>query len=323
MRELIESLKSSESLVQKKAIGDIWKYFPKACQISGENVLLGDDAAAIKFDDHYLLLAGEGVFQPLIESNPYLAGRTSVLTNVNDIYSMGGRPVAIVDVLFSSDSKSTEEILRGISDNAARYKVPVVGGHISQDAQCTSLSVFILGKAKNLLSSFNAKDGDDLVFISNSKGKFVSGFNFWDSSSMLGDEEVLDNLELIAEIAEEGLADTAKDVSMAGLIGSILMLLESSQRGALLNLDKIPKPCEVSLKEWLLAFPSFGFIMSLRPENTDKVKDKFQKRGLKCEKIGQVTSDMKVSFVNKAGEKELFWNLRTTPFIGVGDSVPN
>jgi len=323
MRELIESLKSSESLVQKKAIGDIWKYFPKACQISGENVLLGDDAAAIKFDDHYLLLAGEGVFQPLIESNPYLAGRTSVLTNVNDIYSMGGRPVAIVDVLFSSDSKSTEEILRGISDNAARYKVPVVGGHISQDAQCTSLSVFILGKAKNLLSSFNAKDGDDLVFISNSKGKFVSGFNFWDSSSMLGDEEVLDNLELIAEIAEEGLADTAKDVSMAGLIGSILMLLESSQRGALLNLDKIPKPCEVPLKEWLLAFPSFGFIMSLRPENTDKVKDKFQKRGLKCEKIGQVTSDMKVSFVNKAGEKELFWNLRTTPFIGVGDSIPN
>jgi len=323
MRELIESLKSSESLVQKKAIRDIWKYFPKACQISGEDVLLGDDAAAIKFDDHYLLLAGEGVFQPLIESNPYLAGRTSVLTNVNDIYSMGGRPVAIVDVLFSSDSKSTEEILRGISDNAARYKVPVVGGHISQDTQCSSLSVFILGKAKNLLSSFNAKDGDDLVFISNSKGKFVSGFNFWDSSSMLGDEEVLDDLELIAEIAEEGLADTAKDVSMAGLIGSILMLLESSQRGALLNLDKIPKPCEVPLKEWLLAFPSFGFIMSLRPENTDKVKDKFQKRGLKCEKIGQVTSDMKVSFVNKAGEKELFWNLRTTPFIGVGDSIPN
>ncbi|MCZ6864869.1 MAG: sll0787 family AIR synthase-like protein [Candidatus Dadabacteria bacterium] len=320
---MIESLKSSESLVQKKAIGDIWKYFPKACQISGEDVLLGDDAAAIKFDDHYLLLAGEGVFQPLIESNPYLAGRTSVLANVNDIYSMGGRPVAIVDVLFSSDSKSTEEILRGISDNAARYKVPVVGGHISQDTQCSSLSVFILGKAKNLLSSFNAKDGDDLVFISNSKGKFVSGFNFWDSSSMLGDEEVLDDLELIAEIAEEGLADTAKDVSMAGLIGSILMLLESSQRGALLNLDKIPKPCEVPLKEWLLAFPSFGFIMSLRPENTDKVKDKFQKRGLKCEKIGQVTSDMKVSFVNKAGEKELFWNLRTTPFIGVGDPIPN
>ena len=323
MQELIESLKSSESLVQKKAICDVWKYVPKACQIGGEDVLLGDDAAAIKFDDHYLLLAGEGVYQPLLQSNPYLAGRTSVLTNVNDIYSMGGRPIAIVDVLFSSDTISTEEILRGISDNAVRYKVPVVGGHISQDSEYPSLSVFILGKAKNLLTSFNAKDGDDLVFISNSKGKFVSGFNFWDSSSMLGDEAVLDDLELIAEVAEEGLAGTAKDVSMAGLIGSILMLLESSRKGALLNIDTIPKPCEVPLKEWLLAFPSFGFIMSLRPENTDKVKDKFQKRGLSCEKIGQVSSDMKVSFMNKAGEKELFWNFKTTPLIGVGDSMPN
>ena len=323
MQELIESLKSSESLVQKKAICDVWKYIPKACQVGGEDVLLGDDAAAIKFDDQYLLLAGEGVHQPLLKSNPYLAGRTSVLTNVNDIYSMGGRPIAIVDVLFSSDTISTEEILRGISDNAVRYKVPVVGGHISRDSECPSLSVFILGKAKNLLTSFNAKGGDDLVFISNSKGKFVSGFNFWDSSSMMSDKEVLKDLELIAEIAEEGLADTAKDVSMAGLIGSILMLLESSRKGALLNIDTIPKPCEVPLKEWLLAFPSFGFIMSLRPENTDKVKDKFHKQGLSCEKIGKVTLDMNITFANSEEEKELFWDLKKTPLIGIGNSIPN
>jgi hypothetical protein len=32
---------------------------------------------------------------------------------------------------------------------------------------------------------------------------------------------------------------------------------------------------------------------------------------------------MKVSFVNKAGEKELFWDLKTTPLIGVGDPILN
>jgi AIR synthase-related protein len=319
MRELIESLKSSEGLVQKRAISDIWKYLPTTSNINGEEVLLGDDAAAIKSDDHYLLIAGEGVYHPLLKSNPYLAGRTSVLANVNDIYSMGGRPIAIVDVLSSSNNNETKEVLRGISDNARRYKVPVVGGHISQDADCSSLCVFILGKAKNILSSFNAKEGDDLVFVSNSRGNFVSGFNFWDSSSMLKDEEVLDDLELIVEIAEEELADTAKDVSMAGLIGSILMLLESSQKGALLNIDSIPKPCEVPLKDWLLAFPSYGFIFSLRPENTDKVKAKFYNKGLSCENIGRVTSDMKVAFVNKENEKELFWDLNTNPLIGVGN----
>ncbi len=319
MRELIESLRTSESLVQKQAISDVWKYLPKTSTINGNEVLLGDDTAAIKSDDHYLLIAGEGVYPPLLKSNPYLAGRTSVLTNVNDIYSMGGRPIAIVDVLFSSSMDNTKEALKGINDNAERYKVPVVGGHISQDSECSSLSVFILGKAKNLLSSFNAKEGDDLLFVSNSKGKFVSGFNFWDSSSMLTDEEVVEDLELIAQIAEEGLADAAKDVSMAGLIGSVLMLLESSQKGALINIDNIPKPCEVPLKDWLLAFPSYGFIFSLRPENNDKVKDKFMKKGLTCESIGKVTSDMKVTFINKENEKELFWDLNTNPLIGVGN----
>ena len=109
MRELIESLKSSEGLVQKKAISDIWKYLPTTSNINGEEVLLGDDAAAIKSDDHYLLIAGEGVYHPLLKSNPYLAGRTSVLANVNDIYSMGGRPIAIVDVLSSSNNNEQPE----------------------------------------------------------------------------------------------------------------------------------------------------------------------------------------------------------------------
>jgi len=323
MRELIDNLKSTENLTQKKLISDVWKYFPKESQANKGDVLLGDDAAAIKYEDHYLLLAGEGVYQPLIESNPYLAGRTSVLTNVSDIYAMGGRPIAIVDVICSSGSDLTSEVLRGISDNAKRYRVPVVGGHISEDAQQPSLSVFILGKAQNLLSSFNAQEGDDLVCITNSKGKFVSGFNFWDSSSMLDSQEAVSHLDLLVELAEEGVADAAKDISMAGLIGSILMLLESSQKGALLYIDSIPKPCEIPLKEWLLTFPSYGFVLSLRPENTIKVKDKFHRRGLTCENIGKVTSDMKITFVNKEDQKELFWDLNTTPYIGVGNSKNN
>lgn len=323
MRELIENLKSSESLIQKRAISDLWKYIPQTSLIEGSDVLLGDDTAAIKSGDNYLLVAGEGVYQPLLNSNPYLAGRTSVLTNVNDIYSMGGRPLAIVDVLFSSDSHTTKEVLTGINDNSKRYKVPIVGGHISDDSECSSLSVFILGKAANILSSFNAKEGDDLLFVSNTNGKFVPGFKFWDSSSMLSEDRVLDDLEIIAEIADEGLADSAKDVSMAGLIGSVLMLLESSQKGAVINIDSIPKPCEVALQDWMLAFPSYGFVFSLRPENTPKVKEKFIKKGLSSEVIGNVTGDMKLEFKNKENQKEIFWDLLKTPYIGVGKSTGN
>lgn len=321
MQDLIQHLQSSARLVQKQDIREIWNYFPKNCQVDGNEILLGDDAAAIKSEDGYLLLAAEGVYQPLLRSDPYLAGRTSVLTNVNDIYAMGGMPIAITDVLFSPDSENAGEILRGIRDNAARYDVPVVGGHISQNAECPALSVFILGKAKKLLTSFNAQAGDELIFISNLKGKFIAGFNFWDSSSTIEGREATRQLEAFSEIAEDGIADTAKDVSMAGLIGSILMLLEGSGKGAELNINNIPRPFEVPLNEWLLTFPSFGFILSLRPEKTSIVKDKFSKLGIACESIGIVTTEKNVYFVDDGSEKELFWDLNKRPLTGLNETI--
>ncbi len=317
MQELIQNIRSSERLFQKRAINDVWKHFPASSRVGAAEVLLGDDAAAIKTEDGYLLLAGEGVYPPLVAENPYLAGRTSVLTNVSDIYAMGGRPVAVLDVVFSSSAENASEILRGIKDNAERYGVPVVGGHITTDAEHPSLSVFILGKAKNLLTSFGAREGDDLVFIYNPKGKFVSGFNFWDSSSMLEGREALEHLEAISSLADDGAADAAKDVSMAGLIGSILMLLESSGKGADINVDAIPRPFEVPLGEWLLAFPSYGFILSLRPGKTPAVKERFHALGLTCENIGTVTADSKVYFVDGESRKWLLWDFRNEALIGL------
>ncbi len=321
MQELISALRSSPRLDQKRKLQTLWHQFPQVCEVNSNDVMLGDDAAAIKAQDGYLLLAAEGVYPPLLKSNPYLAGRTSVLTNVSDIYAMGGRPLAIVNVLFASDFEELSEVLRGIKDNASCYKVPVVGGHLTEEKGVSSLSVFILGKAKNLLSSFNAQVDDDLVFISNFKGKFYSGFNFWDSSSNLGGEQALEYLELLPQIAEDGLSDSAKDVSMAGLIGSILTLLECSGKGAAVYVDKILAPFEVPLKDWLLTFPSFGFVLSLRPHNTPKVEDRFRKLDLICERIGKVTGDRKVFFIDDRGDRELLWDFDIEPLIGLKINV--
>ncbi|MGH7801130.1 MAG: sll0787 family AIR synthase-like protein [Thermodesulfobacteriota bacterium] len=316
MQELISALRSSPRLTQKGKLKNLWRLIPQVSQVDGNDVILGDDAAAIKTRDGYLLLAGEGVYPPLLKSNPYLAGRTSVLTNVNDIYAMGGRPLAIVDVLFGSDFEEVNEVLRGISENASRYNVPVVGGHLTQEIGISSLSVFILGRAEKLLSGFNAEVDDDLVFVSNFKGKFYSGSNFWDSSSNLSGEEAIKQLELLPQSAEDGLADAAKDVSMAGLIGSILMLVEGSGKGAEIYVDKIPAPFEVPLKEWFLTFPSYGFILSLRPHSLPKVQERFKKLGLICEQIGKVTSGNQVFFDSDTGDRNLFWDLSVEPLIG-------
>jgi hypothetical protein len=316
VKNIIRTLKSSTRLVQKQYLAGLWKYLPVAPSIDGNDILLGDDAAAIKSGDGYLLLAAEGVYQPLLSSNPYLAGRTSVLTNVNDIYAMGGRPVALVDVLFSKDEGSAGEVLRGIRDNAERYGVPVVGGHTTLDAESGSLSVFILGKAERLLSGFGARPGDDILLATALEGKFYPAFNFWDSSSGLTASDLVWQLEILPGLAESGLADAARDVSMAGLAGSALMILESSRAGAEIYLDRIPVPAEVPLRKWLLTFPSYGFVISSRPGKTQYIKNRFGDAGLVCETIGRVTDDSRV-FFKEGGEKELFWDFREEPLIGV------
>ncbi|MCH8029926.1 MAG: sll0787 family AIR synthase-like protein [Candidatus Dadabacteria bacterium] len=317
MQELISALRSSPQLAHKEKLRNLWHLLPRVSEVDGNEVILGDDAAAIKTQNGYLLLAAEGVYPPLLRSNPYLAGRTSVLANVNDIYAMGGRPLAVVDVIFGSHFEEVDQVLRGIMDNSTRYRVPLVGGHLTSEAGFSSVSVFILGRAVKLLSSFDAAVDDDLVFISNLNGKFYSGFNFWDSSSSLSDEEALGQLELLPLIAEDGLADAAKDISMAGLIGSILMFLEGSGKGAEIYIDRIPRPFEIPLKQWFLSFPSFGFILSLKPFNTPKLKKRFEKLDLVCKRIGKVTLGHRVFFVNDNGKKELFWDLSIRPFIGL------
>jgi AIR synthase-related protein len=326
VKNLIRTLKSSTRLVQKQHLAGLWRYFPLSPRIDGNDILLGDDAAAIKSGEGFLLLAAEGVYQPLLDSNPYLAGRTSVLTNVNDIYAMGGRPVALVDVLFSKNESSAGEALRGIRDNADRYGVPVVGGHTTLDAEAGSLSVFILGKAERLLSGFNARPDDDILLATALDGRFYASFNFWDSSSGLSVSDLVRQLEILPGLAESGLADAARDVSMAGLIGSTLMMLESSKAGAEIFIDRIPAPADVPLQKWLLTFPSYGFVISSRPGKTQYIKERFRDAGLACETIGRVINDSRVFFTN-GNEKEVFWDFGEEPLIGVnpknGEKVKN
>jgi AIR synthase-related protein len=317
MQELIAALRSSPRLAQKSELEVLWQFFPRVCRIGDEQVLLGDDAAAVNSADGFLLFAAEGVYPPLLEADPYLAGRASVLANVNDIYAMGGRPLAILDVMLAQGMREATEMLRGVNDNALRYNVPVIGGHFGVGTQADSLAVFIIGRARRLLSSFNAAPGDDLVVVWNPRGTFHAQFGFWDSSSTLTGPQAITQLELLPRLAEEGLADSAKDVSMAGIIGTVLMLLEASARGARISPENISTPPGVQLADWLLSFLSYGFVLSLRPNLTTAAHGRFRDMGILCERIGNVTADHQVIFIDSAGNKHLFWDLNARPFSGL------
>ena len=52
----------------------------------------------------------------------------------------------------------------------------------------------------------------------------------------------------------------AKDVSMAGVVGTLGMLAEASGCGAVLDVAAVPRPAAASVGDWLTCFPGFAML---------------------------------------------------------------
>ena len=146
------------------------------------------------------------------------------------------------------------------------------------------------------------------------RGHYQDPYPYWNASTESPSIRLREDLELLPYIAEAGLSQAAKDISMAGIIGTALMLLECSQVGAVIDIESIPRPQDIELVKWLTSFPSYGFILSVSSENVDKVKALFTSREIACNVIGRVTQNKKIVLNYNADEAEL-WDLEKEAFI--------
>jgi len=270
-------------------------------------IWLGDDCAAIADGESYLLLAAEGLWPPLVETDPWFAGWCAVLVNVSDIYAMGGRPLAVVDALWSSSIEQADLLWQGMIAASKAFDVPIVGGHSNCHSSYGALSVAILGRATHLISSFTAKPGHLLVLATQLTGQLHSQYPFWDGATQAAPADLQRQLAVLPAIAEQGLCQTGKDVSMGGILGTTLMLLETSGCGAVLDVSTIPRPASVPFAQWLRCFPSYGFLLSVAPADLDALQHCFQQEGITCEAIGSITTEPQL--ILKAGtETAVFWD---------------
>jgi AIR synthase-related protein len=325
LHALVERLRESRGFRHKTdiagVVASLASRLPNGTRDLAQAVAVGDDCAAIADGDGYLLLAIEGLVSDFIETMPWFAGYSSVMVNISDVYAMGGRPLAVVDALWSDGLESAEQILAGMAAASSAYGVPVVGGHSNTRSAEPQLAVSILGRARALLSSFNARPGDSLVMAVDLRGRFEDPYPFWNASVGAPAERLRDDLELLPQLAESGLCEAAKDISMAGVLGTSLMLLECSGVGARIDLDAIPRPEGVDFERWLSAFPSYGFLLSVRDEHVDEVHACFAQRGLACATIGSVDASREV-LLTQQGDAALLWNFRESAFIGAPVGEP-
>lgn len=318
LSSLVAHLQSSIGILHKQDIqilADILRqYQPES---SGKAVLLGDDCAAIAEGDSYLLLASEGMMPFFVEQDPWFAGWSAVMVNVSDIYAMGGRPIAIVDSLWSQSPERSQPLWAGMQAAAQAYQVPIVGGHTNCQSVYNALAVSILGRAQRLITSFDAQPEQLLLMVIDLKGAMHPHYPFWNAATTADPRQLRADLALLPYLAETGLCLAGKDISMGGVIGTTLMLLETSACGAILDLDAIPRPVGATLETWLTAFPSYGFLLSVDRHHANQVQTLFQNQQLVCAVIGEVNNTSEL-VLRSHQESICFWNLAEQPLTGFG-----
>ncbi|MFC7051136.1 sll0787 family AIR synthase-like protein [Hansschlegelia quercus] len=284
--------------------------------LSGSSVVpVGDDCAAIPQEDGFLLLAIEGFMNAFVERDPWFAGWCGVMVNLSDVAAMGGRPIAIVDAIWAAGEDKAAPVLEGMRVAAERYGVPIVGGHTNLDCDRGQLSVAVLGRAKALLTSFDARPGDRLIAAIDLRGRYREPFDNWEAATDAPAERLRGDLALLPAIAEAGLCRAAKDISQAGVVGTAAMLAECSGVGIEIDLACIPHPESVVMDRWLRSFPSFGYLLAVAPDNISKVVDLFGRRGIAAADIGAVNRGGKVE-IAADGHRATVWDFGERPLIG-------
>ncbi|PYE15180.1 putative N-acetyltransferase (TIGR04045 family) [Williamsia limnetica] len=229
----------------------------------GPSGFRGDDGTPVPGTD--MIAACDAIIPSMVERDPEWAGWCAVLVNLNDLSAMGATPVGLLDAVGAPTRSQLTRIIRGMAKAAAAWNVPVLGGH-TQAGVPSSLSVTALGRTSTPIPAGGGKVGHEVRLTADLGGGWRQGYagHQWDSTS----HRSADQLTAMSSFVQRAAPAAAKDVSMAGLVGTTGMLAEASGTGAVLDVGDIPRPDGVPLGQWITAFPGFAMITTDSPGHT-------------------------------------------------------
>ncbi len=307
LKRIISTCRKYQGFLRKNPLGEILKIF-------GDFSL--EDAGFFEIEDYKIVASTDGIIEGLVKLNPYMAGLYSVLVNVNDIVAKGAQPIGYMNVISSSHKKNRIKMANGVKKGIDLFGLKLLKGHLHPDHSYESIDASVIGVTENLISGCDAKVDDEIIMaidlVGSAKSKiWIKCFDSLTSSSQ---EEIRRKISSMITIGQRHLANASRDISASGIIGSLSMMCESSEVGALCDLEKIPRPKRYELLNWLMIYPSMGFIIST--VNPEKCCDILEEGGFTTGRVGVITSDKKVVLTLK-DEKGVFIDLNRESVFGL------
>jgi putative N-acetyltransferase (TIGR04045 family) len=221
----------------------------------------GDDGVPVPGSD--VVACVDAITPSMVQRDPEWAGWCGMLVTAHDLAAMGAEPVGALDALGAADPEHAEQVLAGIRGGSEALGLPVLGGH-TQLGVPAALSVTGVGRASAPVPAGGGRPGDALALTADLAGQWRPGYagRQWDSTSWRTRDELAPMLSAVRHARPHA----AKDVSMAGLVGTVAMLAEASGTGAELDVAAVPRPPAATMSDWLTCFPGMAFITADAPD---------------------------------------------------------
>ena len=291
---------------------------------SGDQVICGpgENAGIVAIDEKLALAFKMESHNHPSFIEPFNGAATGVGGILRDVFTMGARPIAVMNSLSmgSTNKIETKEILRGVIKGISHYGnsfgVPNVGGelrfHSTYNGNCL-VNAFAAGivNRNEIFYSKATGIGSPIVYMGAKTGRDGVGGASMASESFESDNErnkakrptvqigdpFLEKklMEACFELMKSGCVIAIQDMGAAGLTCSSIEMGDKGNLGIFLNLDKVPvRENQMTAYEIMLSESQERMLAVIKPGHKDQAKEIFSKWDLDFAVVGNTIDDDKL-----------------------------
>lgn len=300
----------------------ILKKFP----ITGERVLQGpgEGAGIVDIGDQQAVVFKIESHNHPSAIEPYQGAATGVGGIIRDVFSMGARPIAMLNSLRFGELDSErvrylfKEVVAGIAGYGNCIGIPTVGGEIQFDP-CYEGNPLVNAMCVGLIDHKDIKkgqahgEGNTVMYVGAKTGRDgIHGATFASEelteqsnedrpAVQVGDpfmEKLL--LEACLELIHFDALVGIQDMGAAGLVSSSAEMASKAGMGIEMNLDLVPqRETGMTAYEMMLSESQERMLIVVKKGREQEIVDLFEKYGLEAVGIGTVTADKQLRLIHK------------------------
>ncbi|WP_059047145.1 phosphoribosylformylglycinamidine synthase subunit PurL [Paenibacillus rubinfantis] len=285
---------------------------------SGPRVLMGpgEGAGIVDIGDNQAVVFKIESHNHPSAVEPYQGAATGVGGIIRDIFSMGARPVALLNSLrFGKlDSERVkylfEHVVSGIAGYGNCIGIPTVGGEVVFD-ECYEGNPLVNAMCVGLIDHDKIQRGvakgvgNPVFYVGPPTGRDgIHGATF--ASEELTEESEAKRtavqvgdpfmeklvMEACLELIDSGIVLGIQDMGAAGLTCSSAEMASKAGNGLELYLDQVPQREEgMTAYEMMLSESQERMLFVVEPKDEAQAREIFERWGVICAKVGKVTDD--------------------------------